>query len=94
MIDLEIDYNYISAVTPEISQSAVENIQDERTNSVLIPAVNTGKLAGVDTLVDKTPLGGGGGPIDVPQECVSPKIDKLYPPQIKVEYIRYKDSDD
>ena len=64
-IDLEIDYNDISAVTPEIAQSDVEHIQDARTNSVLIPDVNTGRLAGVDTLVDETPLGGG-DPIDVP----------------------------
>ena len=32
-IDLEIDYNDISAVTPEISQSNVERIQDARNNS-------------------------------------------------------------
>ena len=32
-IDMEIDYNDISAVTPEISQSNVEHIQDARNNS-------------------------------------------------------------
>ena len=78
---------------PEIAQSDAERIQDARTNSVLIPDGNTVRPAGVATLVDETPLGGG-DPIDVPQECVSPKIEELDPPKIKVEDVSDEDSDD
>ena len=45
------------------------------------------------TLVDKTPIGGG-NTIEVPQECVSPKIEEFDPPQIKFEDVRDEDSDD
>ena len=92
-IDLESDHNDTSAVTPEIAQSDAERIQEARTNSVLIPDGNTGKSAGVATLVDDNPLGGG-NPIDVPQECVSPKIEELDPPQIKVEDVSREEDDD
>ena len=39
----------------------------------------------------RLPLGGG-DPIDVPQECVSPKIEELDPPGIEVEDVKYEDS--
>ena len=71
-IDMETNHNDTSVVTPEIAQSDVDRIRKSRTNSFLVPDGNTGRSAGVATLVDETPIGGG-DTIDVPQECVSPK---------------------
>ena len=70
---METDHNETSAVKPGISQSGADHIHEARTNSVYIPGGNTGRSAGVDTLVDEALLGGG-NPIDASQECVSPKI--------------------
>ena len=58
-IDMEIDHNDTSAVTPEIDQPDAERIQDTRTNSILIPEGNTGRSAGADNLFYKTLLGVG-----------------------------------
>ena len=43
--------------------------------------------------VDKNPIGQG-DPIDYPQECVSPKIEELDPPQIKAKDVRNEDRND
>ena len=90
---METDYYETSVVTPEIDQSYTELIQYSRTKSVLIPEGNTGSPSVLTTLVDKTALGGG-EPIDLPQGFVSPNIEELDTPQIKVEDVSDEDSDD
>ena len=90
---METDYYETSVVTPEIDQSDTELIQDSRTKSVLIPEGNTVSPSVLTTLVDKTALGGG-EPIDLPQGFVSPNIEELDTPQIKVEDVSNEDSDD
>ena len=68
-------------VIPEIYQSYAERIHEATDNNVLIPEGNNCRSAGVATFVNKTPLGGG-DPMYVPQECVTPKIEDLDPPKI------------
>ena len=79
-------------VTPEIDQSNAERIPEATTNSDLIPGWNNSSSAGVATLVDDTPLGGV-NPIDVAQECASPKLEELGPHKIEVEDVSDDNSD-
>ena len=72
-IDLETDNIDTSVVIPTIAQFYAQRVHEETTNIFLIPEGNNIQSTGVAILVDETPLGGG-NPIDVPQECVSPKI--------------------
>ena len=58
-IDLEIDNNNISVVTPKIDQSDAERIHESTTNSFFIPEGNNSGSAVVAALVGDTPLGGG-----------------------------------
>ena len=71
-IYMETDNSGTSVVAPELDQSDTERINEAKNNSVLIPVGNNSRSTGVATLVDDTPLGGV-DPIDVAQECVSPK---------------------
>ena len=80
-INLEKDNNDTSVVTPEIYQSNKECINEATTNSVLILEGNNRRSAREVTLVDATPLGGGNH-IEVPQECVPPKIEELGYPNV------------
>ena len=79
-------------MTPEINQSDAEHIHAATTNSFLILGRDNSRSAGVAPLVDETSLGGG-NPIDVTQECVSPKTEELDPPKIEVEDVSDDNSD-
>ena len=80
-IDLEIDNNDISVVTPKIDQSDAERIHESTTNSFFIPEGNNSGSSVVAALVGDTPLGGV-YPIDAAQDCVSPKIEEFDPSKI------------
>ena len=80
-------------VKPEIAQYDADHIHEATTNSFLSPEGNNRRSAGVANFVDDTPLEGV-NTIDFPRECVSPKIEELYPPKIEVEDVSNEDSND